>query len=121
MLCVSATAVLIEITSRENSDSSIPALPCVTPSHIAGTPPANCATPPRSRAAALMMSGKLLYGACADSISLYADTMPMFGSRIALIANLSWPSRPAKPCARFAHDSAPRAGKCPCAASMRAR
>ena len=48
-----------------------------------------------------------MYGACADSISLYADTMPMFGSRIALIAILSWPSRPAKPCARFAHDSAP--------------
>ncbi len=27
-------------TSRENSDSSMPGLPCVTPSHIAGTPPA---------------------------------------------------------------------------------
>ena len=37
----------------ENSDSSMPGWPWVTPSHIAGTPPANCATPPASRAASL--------------------------------------------------------------------
>ena len=36
----------IAITSRENSDSSIPFCPCVTPSHMAGTPPANWATAP---------------------------------------------------------------------------
>ena len=36
-----ATAVAMAITSRENSDSSIPGWPWVTPSHIAGTPPAN--------------------------------------------------------------------------------
>ncbi len=40
------------MTSRLNSDSSMPPVPCVTPSHIAGTPPANCATAPASRAAA---------------------------------------------------------------------
>ena len=44
----SATAVDIAMTSRLNSDSSMPALPWVTPSHMAGTPPANWATPPAS-------------------------------------------------------------------------
>ena len=33
----------VAITSRENSDTSIPARPWVTPPHIAGTPPATCA------------------------------------------------------------------------------
>ena len=46
MSCDRATAVLIAITSRLNRDSSMPGRPCVTPSHIAGTPPANCATAP---------------------------------------------------------------------------
>ena len=32
------------MTSRLNKDNSIPVCPCVTPSHIAGTPPATCAT-----------------------------------------------------------------------------
>ena len=54
---VSATAVAIAITSRLNSDSSMPGMPCVTPSHIAGTPPANCATAPASRAAILISAG----------------------------------------------------------------
>ncbi len=57
MSCDSAIAVAIAITSRENSDSSMPGRPCVTPSHIAGTPPANCATAPASRAAILMSAG----------------------------------------------------------------
>jgi hypothetical protein len=35
------------ITSRENSDSSMPGRPWVTPSHIAGTPPATCTVAPR--------------------------------------------------------------------------
>ena len=53
----SATAVAMAITSRENSDSSMPGWPCVMPSHMAGTPPANCAVQPSARAASLMMSG----------------------------------------------------------------
>ena len=52
-----ATLVAIAITSRLNSDNSMPGCPCVTPSHIAGTPPANCATAPASRAARLMSAG----------------------------------------------------------------
>ena len=47
----SATAVERAITSRENRLSSMPASPWVTPSHMAGTPPATCAVPPASRAA----------------------------------------------------------------------
>ena len=55
--CESATAVASAITSRLNSDSSMPARPCVTPSHIAGTPPATCAVAPATRAAARITSG----------------------------------------------------------------
>jgi hypothetical protein len=40
------------MASRENSDSSMPGWPCVTPSHMAGAPPANWATAPTSRTAA---------------------------------------------------------------------
>ena len=58
MLCDSATAVAMAITSRENSDSSMPGWPWVTPSHMAGTPPANWAVEPIRRAASLIMSGK---------------------------------------------------------------
>ena len=57
MLCESETAVASAITSRLNSDSSMPGSPCVTPSHIAGTPPANWAVAPTSRAASLMSAG----------------------------------------------------------------
>ena len=32
-------------------------VPCVTPSHMAGTPPATCAVAPSRRASCLMMSG----------------------------------------------------------------
>ena len=55
--CDSATAVAMAITSRENRLSSMPARPWVTPSHMAGTPPAICALQPRLRAAILMSSG----------------------------------------------------------------
>ena len=53
----SAIAVDNAITSRENSDSSMPARPCVTPSHIAATPPATCAVTPALRAASRISSG----------------------------------------------------------------
>jgi hypothetical protein len=46
ILCDSAMAVDMAMVSRENSDSSMPGWPCVTPSHMAGTPPANWATAP---------------------------------------------------------------------------
>ena len=49
-LWLRATAVESAITSRENSESSMPAAPWVTPSHMAGTPPATCAVAPRVRA-----------------------------------------------------------------------
>ena len=48
----------------------MPASPWVTPSHIAGTPPATWAVPPASRAAARMTSGKRSNGWWADSMSL---------------------------------------------------
>ena len=57
MLWESDTAVAKAITSRLNSDSSMPGLPWVTPSHMAGTPPANWATAPASRAAFLISAG----------------------------------------------------------------
>ena len=44
MSWLSATAVAMAITSRLNSDSSMPVWPWVTPSHMAGTPPATWAT-----------------------------------------------------------------------------
>ncbi|MCW0415942.1 hypothetical protein NB689_001696 [Xanthomonas sacchari] len=50
-------AVAWAITSRENSDSSMPGRPWVTPSHIAGTPPATCAVAPSARAVLRMISG----------------------------------------------------------------
>ncbi len=43
-------AVDMAITSRLASDSSMPGSPWVTPSHMAGTPPATCAAAPISRA-----------------------------------------------------------------------
>ena len=82
MLCDSATAVASAMTSRLNSDSSMPGSPCVTPSHIAGTPPANCAVAPASRAARLMIAGKRSNGWCADSMSLYDETIAMFGALV---------------------------------------
>ena len=54
---LNATAVASAMTSRLKSDSSMPARPCVTPSHIAGTPPATCAVAPATRAAARITSG----------------------------------------------------------------
>ena len=70
MSCDSAIALAMAITSRLNSDSSMPARPWVMPSHMAGTPPANWATPPASRTAALICSGKSANGWWADSMSL---------------------------------------------------
>ena len=59
MSWLSATAVPMAITSRLNSDSSMPIWPWVTPSHIAGTPPATWATAPAdARAASRISSGK---------------------------------------------------------------
>ena len=46
MSCDRPTAAAMAMVSRENSDSSMPVCPWVTPSHIAGTPPATCAVPP---------------------------------------------------------------------------
>jgi len=57
MSCDSDTAVAMAIRSRENSDSSMPGRPWVTPSHIAGTPPATCAVAPSVRAVWRMSSG----------------------------------------------------------------
>ena len=57
MLCDRPTAVAIAITSRLNSDRSMPSWPWVMPSHIAGTPPANWATASWRAAAARMRSG----------------------------------------------------------------
>ena len=54
---LSATTVDSAIVSRLNSDSSIDTCPWVTPSHIAGTPPATCAVAFTSRAKILICSG----------------------------------------------------------------
>jgi hypothetical protein len=44
--------------------------PCVTPSHIAGTPPATCAVAPSAAGpAARITAGKRSYGWCAESMS----------------------------------------------------
>ncbi len=53
----SATLAESAMTSRENSESSIPGSPWVTPSHIAGTPPATWAVAPASVAACLISAG----------------------------------------------------------------
>ncbi len=55
--CDSAMAVDIAMVSRENSDSSMPGAPCVTPSHIAGTPPATCTVAPSAAASRRICSG----------------------------------------------------------------
>jgi len=52
-----AMAVLMAMVSRENRLSSMPGRPCVTPSHIAGTPPATCAVAPRRRASSRISAG----------------------------------------------------------------
>jgi hypothetical protein len=57
MSWLSAMAVACAITSRLNSDNSIPGRPWVTPSHMAGTPPATCAVAPARRAASRMICG----------------------------------------------------------------
>ena len=57
MSWLSDTAVAIAITSRLNRLSSMPGVPCVTPSHMAGTPPATWAVAPILRASSLIRSG----------------------------------------------------------------
>ena len=57
MSWLSATAVPMAITSRENSDRSMAAVPWVTPSHIAGTPPATWAVAPWRSASSLSTAG----------------------------------------------------------------
>ena len=54
---LSATAVAKAMASRLKRLSSMPSCPCVTPSHIAGVPPATCAVAPTSRAQIFMRSG----------------------------------------------------------------
>ncbi len=70
MSCDSEIAVDIAITSRLNSESCMPSRPWVMPSHIAGTPPANCAMPPERITARLSCAGKDSKGWCAESMSL---------------------------------------------------
>ena len=60
----------IAITSLDINDNSMPGLPWVTPSHIAGTAPAICAVAPNLFAAALIILGKCSSGLWAESISL---------------------------------------------------
>src|SRR5262249_54158302 len=115
------TAVDSAITSRLNRDSSIPVRPWVTPSHIAGTPPANWATPPASRTAALIQSGYSASGWCADSRSLYAETMPTAGTTASRTAARSGPEQAAKPWARWPQPRPARAVPSDTAAASRAR
>lgn len=68
--CDRATPVDMAMTSRLNSDSSMPSRPWVMPSHIAGTPPANWDTPPTARTASLIQDGYSWNGWWADSMSL---------------------------------------------------
>ena len=65
-----AIAVDIAITSRLNSESCMPSRPWVMPSHIAGTPPANCAMPPDRITAFFSWAGKDSNGWWAESMSL---------------------------------------------------
>ena len=57
VLCDIATAAASAMVSRENRLSSMPASPWVTPSHIAGTPPATWAVPPAARTVSRISSG----------------------------------------------------------------
>jgi hypothetical protein len=58
----SAITVPIAMVSRLNSESCMPLWPWVTPSHIAGTPPANWAIAPTAATASLITFGKVSYG-----------------------------------------------------------
>ena len=57
MSWLSDTAVAMAMASRENRLSSMPGVPWVTPSHMAGTPPATWAVAPHLRASSLITSG----------------------------------------------------------------
>jgi hypothetical protein len=47
----------LAMVSRENRLSSMPGWPWVTPSHMAGTPPATCTVAPRRRASSRISAG----------------------------------------------------------------
>jgi len=53
----STSHLYVLMTSRLKRDRSMPGCPWVTPSHMAGTPPATCAVAPTSRAKILICSG----------------------------------------------------------------
>ncbi len=55
---VRATPTDMAMTSRLNRLSSMPGRPWVTPSHMAGVPPATWAVAPTSRTASRMTAGK---------------------------------------------------------------
>src|SRR5262249_27833463 len=93
----------------------------VTPSHMAGTPPANWATPPASRTAALIQSGYSTSGWCADSRSLYAETIATPGTAATRMACRSAPEQVANPGARFPQPRSARAGRPDTAPEIRAR
>jgi len=121
MLCDSAIAVDMAITSRLNSDRSIPSWPWVTPSHMAGTPPANCAVAPALAAASLINGGKRSKGWCALNMSLYADTIPILSASPPDSAAFSMSLLAAIACATLLHDSLLRVGPSPAALAIRAR
>src|SRR5439155_3190121 len=110
MLWESAIAVASAITSRLNSDNSIPGSPWVKPSHMAGTPPANWAVAPAVRAASLIIAGKRSNGWCADNMSLYDETMAIFGRASSRSMILSPVGAAAKPCARLVQARSLRMG-----------
>ncbi|MND84268.1 hypothetical protein D3C80_761570 [compost metagenome] len=121
MLWDSATAVDNAITSRLGRLSSMPGSPWVTPSHMAGVPPANWPTEPISRRAFLISSGKTSYGWCAESMSLYDETIAMFAAFIIRRLCLSSLPQPATPWAKLAHCSLPRIGPSLAAPRINAR
>ncbi len=101
ILCESAIAVLCAMFSREKRLSSIPGCDCVTPSHIAATPPANCEDAPASESVRLMSGGKFTKGWCAESMSLYAETMAIFSPFICTKLAFSCAEHGAIACAKL--------------------
>ena len=56
-LCDNPITVAMAMTSRLIRLKSMPGSPCVTPSHMAGTPAATWAVPPAAATAFLIMAG----------------------------------------------------------------
>jgi hypothetical protein len=117
------TAVAIAITSRENSDSSMPARPWVTPSHIAGTPPATCALPPHCARPCGSASDSAPAAGAPEHVVVGGDDAEVAAAPPRSIG-LSLPEA-AKPCARLPQESrcAPGRRGAPrrCARDSRAR